>query len=99
MIDSSNLASEEEECFYNRLLSMAKRHASFHDDDDDDDGEQPECVDLVQPCADFHVDSEFKYDDGGADCDWSSNQCQYPDNLGLNFLDNLKNTEEDLENE
>ena len=32
---------------------------------DDDDGEQPECVDLVQPCADFHVDSEFKYDDGG----------------------------------
>jgi hypothetical protein len=25
--------------------------------------------------------------------------CQYPDNLGLNFFDNLKNTEEDLENE
>jgi hypothetical protein len=25
---------------------------------DDDDGEQPEWVDLVQPCADFHVDSE-----------------------------------------
>jgi hypothetical protein len=30
---------------------------------------------------------------------WSSSQCQYPDNLGVNFLDNLKNTEEDLENE
>jgi predicted GTPase len=28
-----------------------------------------------------------------------SSQCQYPDNLGVNFLDNLKNTEEDLENE
>ena len=31
-------------------------------DDDDDDDEQPEWVDLVQPCADFHVDLEFKYD-------------------------------------
>jgi hypothetical protein len=29
---------------------------------DDDDDEQPEWVDLVQPCADFHVDLEFKYD-------------------------------------
>ena len=27
---------------------------------DDDDGEQSEWVDLVQPCADFHVESEFK---------------------------------------
>jgi hypothetical protein len=43
--------------------------------------------------------SEFKYDDGGADYDWSSIQYQYPDNLEVNFLDNLKNTEEDLENE
>lgn len=69
------------------------------ENDDDDDGEQPEWVDLVQPCADFHFESEFKYDDGGADYDWSSSQYQYPDNLGVNFLDNLKNTEEDLENE
>jgi hypothetical protein len=37
------------------------------ENDDDDDGEQPEWVDLVQPCADFHFESEFKYDDGGAD--------------------------------
>ena len=36
---------------------------------------------------------------GGADYDWSSSQYQYPDNLGVHFLDNLKNTEEDLENE
>jgi hypothetical protein len=52
---------------------------------DDDNGEQPEWVDLVQPCADFHVDSEFKYDDGGADYDWFSGQYQYPDNLGVIF--------------
>jgi hypothetical protein len=67
--------------------------------DDDDYGEQPEWVDLVQPCADFHFESEFKYDDRGADYDWSSSQYQYPDNFGVNFLDNLKNTEEDLGNE
>ena len=54
--------------------------------DDGGDDEQLEWVDLVQPCADFHVNSEFKYDDGGADYDWSSSQCQYPDYLGVNFL-------------
>jgi hypothetical protein len=54
--------------------------------DDGGDDEQLEWVDSVQPCADFHVNSEFKYDDGGADNDWSSSECQYPDYFGVNFL-------------
>ena len=78
---------------------LGDNNVNFFDEENVDDDEQPEWVDLVQPCADFDVDSDFKYDDGGADYDWSSSQCQYPDNLGVHILDNLKNTEEDLENE
>jgi hypothetical protein len=91
-------------CFFvkadNERAKLGDNNVNFFDEENDDvdDGEQPEWVDLVQPCADFHFESEFKYDDGGAHYDWSSIQCQYPDNLVVNCLDNLKNTEEDLEN-
>jgi hypothetical protein len=54
---------------YHDDISSSENNVNFFDEenDDDDDGEQPEWVDLVQPCADFHFESEFKYDDGGAD--------------------------------
>jgi hypothetical protein len=43
---------------------LGDNNVNFFDEEkvDDDDDEQPEWVDLVQPCADFHVDLEFKYD-------------------------------------
>jgi hypothetical protein len=41
---------------------LGDNNVNFFDEEKVDDDEQPEWVDLVQPCVDFHVDSEFKYD-------------------------------------
>ena len=60
------------------------------------DSQQPEWMDLLQPIADFDdVTSDFTYDDGGPDFDWSHTSNTYPDNYGVNLLQNLNGTEEE----
>ena len=51
------------------------------------DSQQPEWMDLLQPIADFDdVTSDFTYDDGGPDFDWSLTSNTYPDNYGVLFF-------------
>ena len=42
--------------------------------------------------------SDFSYDDGGLDYDRGQTSMQYPETLGLSFLDNLNEAVENAKN-
>ena len=45
-------------------------------------------MDVIKPITDFVEDSDFKFDDGGPDYDWSSSNHAYSSNLGQDFIEN-----------
>jgi hypothetical protein len=47
----------------------------------------------IKPITDFVEDSDFKFDDGGPDYDWSSSNHAYSSNLGQDIIENLNNSE------
>ena len=58
--------------------------------------EQPKWMELVKPNEIYDdFSDEFQYDDGGPECDWSSSTQLCPDNLGIKWLDSLKEEADD----
>ena len=55
---------------------------------DSSDVEQPDWMELIAPVENYtEFTDEFQFDDGGPDYDWSSTSIQYPDSLGLKWLE------------
>ena len=59
-------------------------------DDDDDEIDRPDWMELIAPAETYDdIVDEFQYDDGGPDHDWSSTTLQYPDDLGLTWIEEI----------
>ena len=89
---------ESEQCpkFVKADVKRAKRYLSEVADQETDsssdfsDVDQPEWMELIAPNAVFDdFTSEFQYDDGGPDFDWSIKNHPYPPDLGVKFLGSL----------
>ncbi|CAG2201823.1 unnamed protein product [Mytilus edulis] len=73
----------------------AAQNGLVDDESDDDNSEfenmsQPEWIQVIKPNAEFTDNSEFKFDDGGPDYNWSVTNYNYPADLGVKFIENLK---------
>ena len=71
---------------------------SLDSDSDECDIERPDWMELIAP-AEMYDDivDEFQYDDGGPEYDWSSTTLQYPDDLGLKWLDEISSSMEETD--
>ena len=55
--------------------------------------EQPECMELVKPMATFEdIQTDIPFDDGGPDYDWFKTSFEYPEGLGVSWLENLSDS-------
>ena len=62
---------------------------------DENDIDQPKLMQLLKPCADYQDPiSDFPYDDGGPDYDWGQTSMEYPEDLGVSFLEHLAEASE-----
>ena len=67
---------------------------SDNDSDQDPDDMQPEWLELVRPNTEFKEDgTDFNYNDGGLEYDWSQCSHDYPSDYGKTFLDNVNSKE------
>ena len=67
---------------------------SDNDRDQDPDDMQPEWLELVRPNTEFKEDgTDFNYNDGGLEYDWSQCSHDYPSDYGKTFLDNVNSKE------
>ncbi|CAC5413965.1 unnamed protein product [Mytilus coruscus] len=79
----------------NNAAHNAAHNGPMEDESDDDNSEfenmsQPDWIQVVKPNAEFTDNSEFKFDDGGPDYNWSVTKYKYPADLGVKFIENLK---------
>lgn len=91
------LGSEHCPNFVKADVEKAKRRSPDNEDSDseselsdDNDVQQPDWMGLLQPNPDY-VDpvSDFVFDDGGPNHDWSNTTYNYPPDHGLKFIENL----------
>lgn len=82
-----------------RGVQCHQQSQAVEDDNHSDNGvqydsQQPDWMDLLQPCAYLDVSSDFAFDDGGPDFDWSHTSNAYPDDFGVKWLENLDSDED-----
>lgn len=54
------------------------------------DADQPEWMEVVRPNSYFdELSTEFSFDDGGPEHDWSKTSNDYPDDFGAEWWDNI----------
>ena len=99
--------------FVKAEAERVKTHACSPPDEDQEADEQsdpncsnpdqPEWMTLVRPNAQYdeHIQSEFVYDDGGPEYDWSSNlSLSYPSDMGVSWVEALSaNIDSNVESE
>ena len=90
------MESEQWPKFVKADVKRVKRYLSEVADQETDlssdfsEVDQPEWMELIAPNAVFDdFTSEFQYDDGGPDFDWSIQNHSYPPKIGVKFLGSL----------
>ncbi|MEW8548276.1 MAG: hypothetical protein AB2693_32630, partial [Candidatus Thiodiazotropha sp.] len=93
------LNSEQCPNFVKADVEKAKRHrpeneaveSDPEEASDNDDTEQPEWMDLLQPNPDYvEPASDFVFDDGGPEYDWSQTSYEYPSDYGIKWVETLE---------
>ena len=77
-------------------VERARKHIGIDEDESDDDQledneleDQPEWMDLVKPNPHYIDGSDFKYDDGGTEYDWSKASHDYPKNIDVKWVEKM----------
>ena len=102
-IDAFQLFTLSDSCptFVTADIQRARKSINLNiptcsDDDSDSDTEQgrPEWMELIHPNSDLNdiLTTDFDYDDGGPEYDWSHTSKNYASNYGKGFIDNLPKT-------
>ena len=65
---------------------------SLSENENIDRQDEPDWMDLIRPAPNFddQVPSDFIYDDGGEDYDWSKSNFVYPSDYGKKWVENLE---------
>jgi tRNA A37 threonylcarbamoyladenosine biosynthesis protein TsaE len=88
------LLSEDCPNFIKADVERARKHQHIENEDEEDvldeSIDQPEWMEAIRPNAEYdHIYSDFKYDDGGPEYDWSKQSHDYPEDMGLTFVERL----------
>ena len=86
-----------EDCpnFVKADVERAKKHKAHEeqndelnsDDNQESSNEKPEWMEVIQPNPSFDFCTDFNFDDGGPDHDWSETSHEYPQNMGYSGND------------
>ncbi|XP_053405155.1 uncharacterized protein LOC123560749 [Mercenaria mercenaria] len=101
---SQFLCSDKCPNFVKADVERAKRkQCPINDNESDDElsicSQQPDWMEAIRPNFEFESPvTDFNYDDGGDSFYWSKTKCQYPDDLGNSWIQNLTDQLDD-ENE